>query len=154
MTPEKNKEHFTVETMSQFKHIFLTRHPKLTLESYYRTISSKHEGGYFSAEEAGFKELHETYTWIKQNVDSSPLVIDGEDLVRDEETTEKLFEHICTHVGMPFDKTTLQWEKKTDYVSMNFDNPAFHEALVNSTGIQKIEHEEQEFPQYVKDAIE
>ena len=37
---------------------------------------------------------------------------------------------------------------------MEFEQPAFHEALKASTGIQKIEHEEQEYPQYVKDAIE
>ena len=37
VSPEKNTDVFKVDIMKQFKHIFLFRHPKFSLESFYRT---------------------------------------------------------------------------------------------------------------------
>ena len=56
----------------------------------------------------------EVYKWVKENVDSNPLVLDAEDFVRDQKTTEQVFSHLCQHIGMSFDRSMLQWDQ-ADY---------------------------------------
>ena len=142
-------EEMTVDRMNQFQHLFLLRSPKACMESWWRASQSKENGGYFEANEAGFRELAVVYKWVKENVDENPLVIEGDDFVEPEKT-EKVFRHICETVGMEFDEHMLTWEQ----TKVNDNYPAFHEGINKSTGIQKIEHAAQEYPKCVTDAIE
>ena len=72
--------------------MFLLRHPKASFESFYRVSQSKSgRGGYFKADEVGFKELVEIYKWVKEHIDNDPLVLNGDDFVKSPETTEKVF---------------------------------------------------------------
>ena len=134
MTPSRNKE-MTVERMKHFQHVFILRHPKVTLESFFRTTQSKSsggvsaKGGYFNADEAGFKELVEIYKWVKEHIEDDPLVINGDDFVKDPETTERVFEHICSRVGMRFDKSMLTWDKRDQTTIQPKTNNAFHDDI-------------------------
>jgi hypothetical protein len=105
-----DEKEMTVERMKHFQHVFLTRHPRETLTSFFREGKKTDGTGYFDPKEAGFKELADVYNFVKTNIDSNPFVLDAEDLVRGPAVLEDLLKNMCARLNMPFDRGMTGWK--------------------------------------------
>ncbi|HEY0699397.1 MAG TPA: hypothetical protein VGD43_16480 [Micromonospora sp.] len=81
-------------------HVFLIRHPRLTVPSYHRLNPE------VGRDNIGFGNLHEIFTAVRERTGRIPVVLDAEELVADPRTAVKLF---CAAIGVPFDPSALTW---------------------------------------------
>ncbi|XP_072171121.1 uncharacterized protein [Diadema setosum] len=109
-----------------FKHTFLIRHPWRVLPSYRRAMYKLHgqlgeidqdivtedkfdlkydsrycPDGYF------FGELYKIWKHVCTHLDSQPVVIDGDDLLRN---PAEILPKYCRAVGLPYKESMLRWE--------------------------------------------
>ena len=94
--------------IGKFNNIFLIRHPKNVILSYIKKYKLKDE------HLIGYVQLKRIFDFVKQNLNSNPLVIDSDDIL----SNPKLYlERLCLLLNIPFTKKMLSWEKgyrKTD----------------------------------------
>lgn len=74
-----------------YQHTFLIRNPKQAIPSLYKASVNKQLTGWdhFDGHESGFKQLFDLYTFVKENIDEDPVVIDAFDLLTNPEGTWK-----------------------------------------------------------------
>lgn len=89
------------------QHTFLVRDPKKAISSYFKTSNSLTYKDEFYQSEAGFQELCEFYRLVKQYSDTSPIVVDADDLQTHPTETLELY---CSGIGVPFEQHMTSWE--------------------------------------------
>ncbi|XP_072043358.1 uncharacterized protein [Amphiura filiformis] len=101
-----------------YKHSFLIRHPLKVLTSWKKCIYQNGKDGPYDAFSLSslpdsrvpsgyfFKEMYDLYQHIKDNYDSDPVVLDGDDLAMNPDTLLKAY---CNAMGLPYTDDLLQW---------------------------------------------
>ena len=124
------------EGLSEFKHTFLIRNPKKVIRSLYRGIINSHETGwnFFDPEEIGFRQLLELYEFVVKEFDSSPIVIDADDLL---ESPEEMMKKYCEGTGLVYQENMTTWEPGSvpEWDSCQFNG--WHDDVIRSTGLGK-----------------
>ncbi|XP_071498621.1 uncharacterized protein [Diadema antillarum] len=115
---------------SGFKHTFLIRNPIRSINSTRkamftnqsqlgllkgksaneRTYDVEHDdptypSGYY------IQELYDLWKYVRENIDSDPIVIDADDLLTKPAEYLKAY---CDKVGLPFSESLLKWDASTD----------------------------------------
>ena len=140
--------------LGKFKHVLLVRHPKDSLQSFYRVaLKGEQEGnsaGYFDAMEAGFVEQARLYQRIHA-AGAPVIVLDADDdLVEDPEKTLRSF---CEFAGVPFDPAMLSWAPQELPEWQKFRG--WHDEVAASTGFIKTKVDSSiVYPTTVNDAID
>ncbi|XP_041481690.1 uncharacterized protein LOC121428881 [Lytechinus variegatus] len=115
-----------------FKHTFLIRHP---LRSFYsqRKMMFEHcsKLGLLTGEAADestydlerhnhymtpglfIKDVYDLWKYIRENVDSNPIVMDGDDLLAN---PSEMLPKYCRAVGLPYEKSRLTWDASLNVV--------------------------------------
>lgn len=90
-------------------HAFLLRDPHKSVYSLYKMSLNKDLTGWdhFEANEVGFKELYQMFRLVTEQVGQEPIIIDADDLLKQPETTFRLF---CEKVSLQFEDRMLNWE--------------------------------------------
>lgn len=146
----------------QFHFIFLIRHPRSAIPSYYRAsvpplveMTGWHD---FSPSEAGYKELRVIFDYLRsggqigpaiagRNGDLGPTVnghghsveicmVDADDLL---DKPAQVVEAVCRSVGLQFDPAMLSWgTKEEEERTREAFNEwlGWHEDALNSTGLK------------------
>ncbi len=86
---------------SNFKHTFLIRHPSKAIPSQYKACAACK----FNFDDTNYCQLYEMFRAV-QEVESSPLVLDADDLL---ENPKRMMELYCSATGLPFDDDMLSW---------------------------------------------
>lgn len=131
------KEHPFIPT--GYKHTFIIRHP---LRSFYsqRKMMFEHFSklGLLSGEAADeatydverhnhymtpglfIKDVYDLWKYIRENVDSDPIVMDGDDLLAN---PSEMLPKYCRAVGLPYEESRLKWDASLKVVK-NWKLPA------------------------------
>ena len=119
--------------LSEYKHSFLIRNPKKAVPSLYRaSLNAKKTGwDYFDPEEVGFHELLELYEFVVKELDSSPVIIDADDLL---ESPEEMMKIYCEATGLVYEKNMTSWEPGAVIPEWEIWD-GWHDAVLNSTGL-------------------
>jgi hypothetical protein len=114
-----NKTILPDRALAEGRHIFLIRHPALTVPSYYRAFVDLHGPEAVIKEEASLMAnvtLHWTrcvYDWLKSIQASSdvvqPMILDGDDII----TNPQLLTELCEFTGMDSSKLQFEWAPAT-----------------------------------------
>ncbi|MFD4551263.1 sulfotransferase family protein [Streptomyces sp. NPDC058466] len=83
------------------RHVFLIRHPRETIASYYAINPGVRR------HQIGFEALYELFTAVHEQTGELPLVIDAEDLVDEPEAVTRAY---CARVGIDFRPEALTWQ--------------------------------------------
>ena len=109
-----------------FKHTFLIRNPLRSVYSYRkaRIANQRLENGnrnehaydlerddrWFS-NKCYVKDQYDLWMYVKENLDSNPVVIDADDLLSKPKETLSAY---CDVVGLPYSDSLLQWDASAD----------------------------------------
>ena len=121
------------------KHSFLIRDPEKSIPSLYCTSENpeiRSSGwDYFEPNEAGFKELHELYEFVKENLDPNPVIVNADDLL---ESPKQIMKAYCDGVGIRYEDHMTSW--KAGEVPVAWQDgwaQAWREGAINSSGFIK-----------------
>ena len=107
----KGRLGFLKEFFQDAKHSFLIRNPKKSIPSQYRASENPEiqDSGwnYFDPQEAGFQELFEMYSFVKDNLDANPVVVDADDLL---ESPKQIMKEYCDRVGIKYEEHMTTWK--------------------------------------------
>ena len=117
---------------SSYKHTFLIRHPLRSIYSYRKGMFAQQQlAGLLKGEAANertydlerddryflpgyyVKEIYDLWVYVKENLDSNPVVIDGDDLLTKPKETLSAY---CSAVGLPYSDNLLKWDASTDVI--------------------------------------
>ncbi|XP_071485853.1 uncharacterized protein [Diadema antillarum] len=110
-----------------YKHTFLIRHPLRVFTSLHKaTHTTLSELGVLRGEspeektfdvgrdypfmdpsQLAFGELYELWKYVRENLDSNPIVIDADDLLSN---PAELLPKYCEAIGLPYDESLLKWD--------------------------------------------
>ncbi|XP_071483451.1 uncharacterized protein [Diadema antillarum] len=115
---------------SGFKYTFLIRDPIRSISSYRKAMFAQFtELGLLKDESANeqtydverddilfpsgcyVEELYDLWKYVKENIDSDPIVIDADDLLTKPAEYLKAY---CDKVGLPYTESLLKWEASTE----------------------------------------
>ncbi|MGW7276361.1 sulfotransferase-like domain-containing protein [Streptomyces sp. NPDC054864] len=85
-------------------HVFLIRHPRETIASYY-AINPE-----MTCDQVGFEALFELFEAVREQTGRTPLVIDADDLMSEPENVVAAF---CRDVGIDFQAEALRWSPQS-----------------------------------------
>ncbi|CAH3043111.1 unnamed protein product [Porites lobata] len=107
----KGRLGFLKEYFQDAKHSFLIRNPKKSIPSQYRASENPEiqDSGwnYFDPQEAGFQELFEMYSFVKDNLDANPVVVDADDLL---ESPKQIMKEYFDRVGIKYEEHMTTWK--------------------------------------------
>lgn len=126
--------YFDDQKLPGFQHTFLLRHPEKTIQSLYRIYSKEfpETASIDFSDQAGFKQLYETYNFASKHSATPPIVIFADDLLED---PEKVFKYYCDHTGLPYKKNMSCWEPGP---VEGWSHIEYFESLYQSSGIGKV----------------
>ncbi|XP_071485873.1 uncharacterized protein [Diadema antillarum] len=110
-----------------YKHTFLIRHPlrvftSLRKATYSRfselgticgessdekTVDVGRDYIFMDPSQLAFGELYELWKYVRENLDSDPIVIDADDLLSN---PAELLPKYCEAIGLPYDESLLKWD--------------------------------------------
>lgn len=153
------------DLLATYHFIFLIRHPKYSIPSYYRCVIpplSKLTGwDYFRQDEAGYIELRELFDYLRKEGIVGPksasgvgetnntngsgqgvdiCVIDADDLL---DNPSKMIEAVCKTTGIDYKPEMLVWDTEEDQAlaKEQFEKwKGFHEDAIDSTELRARTH--------------
>ncbi|XP_065656530.1 uncharacterized protein LOC100213835 isoform X2 [Hydra vulgaris] len=130
------ENHFEIllhKDLRNFQHTFLIRNPRKSIPSLYKASVNFELTGwtYFDKTEAGFKQMHDLYCFVKEKLDKNPIIINSDDL---QANPARTMEKYCSETGLPFNESILHWEP-TSNPDWNVWN-GWHENALKSTGFE------------------
>ncbi len=128
-----NYDILRLEGLSEYKHSFLIRNPKKAVPSLYRASTNAKKTGwdFFDPEEVGFRQLLELYNFVVKELDSSPVIIDADDLLG---SPEEMMKQYCRATGLVYEENMTSWESGRAIPEWNIWD-GWHDAVLNSTGL-------------------
>ena len=115
-----------------YKHTFLIRDPVRTIYSYRKSLLAqlkiagqleslgKNEETFDLERDDRYflpgcftKEQHDLWKYVKENLDSNPVVIDADDLLTRPKETLSAY---CSAVGLPYSDSLLKWDASTEVI--------------------------------------
>ncbi|XP_054753256.2 uncharacterized protein LOC129259014 [Lytechinus pictus] len=114
-----------------YKHAFLIRHPLRVFRSWRKAMFAQHSAlgllkGEAAVEETYdlerdcpylnsgglmFKDTYDIWKYVCENLDSDPIVIDGDDLLS---KPAKVLPKFCEAIGFPYDESLLSWDASAE----------------------------------------
>ena len=142
---------FLQEGFEDFQHSFLIRDPRKSVPSLYRLFKTPGLTGreHASPVYAGFKELHELFQFVRQHLDTSPVVVDADDLL---ENPEGIMRAYCAKVGLKYQENMTRWSPGP-VAGFECQWSDWHKNLLVSTGITRAEHKAQEVPEDLPEEV-
>lgn len=118
--------------LSEYKHSFLIRNPKKAVPSLYRaSVNTKKTGwDYFDSEEAGFRQMLQLYEFVVKEFDTSPVIIDADDVL---ESPEEMMKKYCEAMGLVYQENMTTWEPGEVPEWDTWDG--WHDAVLKSRGL-------------------
>ena len=155
----KGRLGFLKEFFQDAKHSFLIRNPKKSIPSQYRASENPEiqDSGwnYFDPQEAGFQELFEMYSFVKDNLDANPVVVDADDLL---ESPKQIMKEYCDRVGIKYEEHMTTWKPGEIIQAWQDVWVAWRRGALNSSGFIKSDTSsskpEIEYPSDVVKAME
>ncbi|XP_028412803.1 uncharacterized protein LOC114535697 [Dendronephthya gigantea] len=122
------------KSLGEYKHTFLIRNPTKSVPSLYRaSINSKKTGwDYFDPEEVGFRQLLELYEFVVNELDSSPVIVDADDLL---ENPEEMMKKYCEETGLVYQENMTTWKSEKPVPKEWEIWYGWYDTLKNSTGL-------------------
>ena len=120
--------------LDRFTHTFIIRRPERAVYSLFKTgEGSGDEWVGFDPKEAGFREMHNLYTFVQEKLGYAPVVVDADDLLADPEGMMKAY---CSAVGIPYEENMTKWEPGpiSDWEGRGWGMD-WYEQLLQSSGI-------------------
>lgn len=114
--------------LQSFRHTFLIRNPEKILTSMHSRWPD------IILPEIGLHELHTLFHRIADRDGKAPPLIDSDELLKFPRETMQAY---CSAVEIPFIAKAMQWHKEDSNPTWNSDEHGFHDALKQSTGLQK-----------------
>jgi hypothetical protein len=119
------------------RHTFIVRDPAAAIKSLYSKScvdNAKTGWSYFDPGEAGFKQQHDIFTYVKDVLQQTPVVVDAADLLRD---PPGVMREYCDAVGMRYTDDMLTWPAGpvAEWGPIEEREPGWHDDAINSTGI-------------------
>ena len=134
---EGNFDILTRGPFKELQHSFLLRNPERSLESLYYGCFRPGATGqeYASPEHAGFRELSNLFTLVRENIEPSPVVVDADDLLDD---PEGIMRSYCSAMGLKFKEGMTKWSPGpvADFECLW---TGWHDNVFNSSGITRKE---------------
>jgi Sulfotransferase domain len=124
----------TPEFVAKFRNTFLIREPRYVLASLYEMWPD------LTFEEAGYEELYRLFGYAVEE-DQEPIVIDAYEL---SENPEDVVSAYCEKLGIPHRSEALSWKPREVPEWEMWEG--WHDDAQQSTGIEKISHEEVTLP--------
>lgn len=124
------KKHYEVlvqDGMTEYQHTFLIRNP-------YDVARSLINCGYFVAKEFGIKELYELYQFVLDNLESSPVILDADDLLEYPDETMRVY---CEAIGIEYEVGMTTWQPGPVPGWDREVCAGWHDSVMNSSGIVK-----------------
>ena len=125
--------------LDRFTHTFIIRRPERAVYSLFKMAEKDgDEWGEFDPKEAGFREIHNLYTFVKEKLGYTPVVVDADDLLADPEGMMKAH---CSAVGIPYEENMTKWEPRPNFSDWRERGHIFSmhwkAELIQSSGIIK-----------------
>jgi len=120
-------------------HTFIMRDPRAAIRSLYSKScidNEKTKWTYFDPKEAGFKQLHDIFTYVRDKLKQKPIVIDAGDLIAN---PEGILRSYCTAVNLPYDACMLSWDPGPvpEWGPIELREPGWHDDAIQSSGFHK-----------------
>ena len=129
------------EWFSNAKHSFLIRDPTKAIPSFYKMFTEPEivTSGCvcFDPTETGYRQLYEMYEFVKDKLDSNPVVIDADDLL---ESPKQIMKAYCDGVGIKYDDCMTSWqagEAPQSWISRPQWSLKWRQSAVDSSGFRK-----------------
>lgn len=110
-----------------YKHAFLIRHPLRVFRSWRKALYASHSAlnlltGEAAVEETYdverdcpymtsgglmYKDICDIWKYVQENLDSDPIIIDGDDLLS---KPAEVLPNFCRAIGLPYDESLLTWD--------------------------------------------
>ena len=123
--------------LREYKYSFLIRNPNKSIPSLYRVATNTEASGWdhFDPVEVGFRQLLELYEFVVKEFDSSPVIIDADDLL---ESPEEMMKKYCEATGLIYEENMTTWEAGSapEWDACSFNG--WYEVVVKSTGLGKV----------------
>ena len=91
-----------LEWIKGLENIFLIRDPRKVILSYLKKYNLEDELL------IGFIQIKRIFDYVSDNISSSPIVIDADDVLRN---PHQMLTNLCKTIGIPYTKNMLSWEK-------------------------------------------
>ena len=120
---------------------FLIRDPREVILSYIKKNPDP------SPEELGFIQQCEIFDFVREQTDSTPPVIDADDILKNPESMLRL---LCDAIGIEFDKAMLSWPpglRDTDGIWATH----WYDAVAKSTSFQPYKSRDGKIPDSLRD---
>ena len=96
------------DAFKSFNHSFLIRHPVKSIYSFYKAEPHSFKSYYYHGGlGVGFKEVYDLYCFLRDNLNSSSLIIDADDLLAHPESMMKAY---CNAVGLKYKEGMTKWD--------------------------------------------
>lgn len=89
-----------LDWLAQLTNCFLIRQPREVITSYIKVRPN------VTLEDVGFKQQIDIFNYVREHVDSAPIVLDGRDIL---ENPERMLRLLCEKIGIPFSPNMLSW---------------------------------------------
>ncbi|CAB3981487.1 Hypothetical predicted protein [Paramuricea clavata] len=136
--PVKPNATFEEQGLREYKHSFLIRNPNKSIPSLYRVATNTEVSGWdhFNPVEAGFRQLLELYEFVVKEFDSSPVIIDADDLL---ESPEEMMKKYCEATGLIYEENMTTWEiGSAPELGAASSFNGWREVVIRSTGLGKV----------------
>ena len=123
---------------------FLIRDPREVILSYIKKNPDP------SLEDLGFIQQCEIFDFVRERTDSTPPVVDADDILKNPESTLQL---LCEAIGVEFDKAMLSWPpglRETDGIWATH----WYDAVAKSTSFQPYKARDGKIPDSLRDVYE
>lgn len=112
--------------LSATTHTFIIRHPIEAIASHHKLNPD------LARDEIGFARLHEIFTAVQAATDTTPVVIDSNDLLDRPADTVRAY---CSAVGIPFLPDALNWQEgmRPEWQATS----RWHESTSRTTGFKR-----------------
>ena len=120
-----------------FNHSFLIRNPVKVVYSNYKAEPHSFKGYYYHGD-IDFKEVYNLYCFIRDNLNTSPPIIDADDLLANPESMMKAY---CNAVGLKYMEGMTKWDPDGMNIQELADqfkfNSVWYSSALKSNGIHQ-----------------
>ena len=146
---QKHMAHHLTSGMSRdwiakLTNCFLIRDPAAMITSFIKIIDSP------TPHDLGLPQQVELFDWLKNESDSTPIVIDSRDVLMD---PEKMLGRVCERVGVAIDESMLSWEPGTREEDGVW-SPHWYSSVYQSTGFAKYTEKNECVPEHLLGVLE
>ncbi len=136
---DRFEEVILYEGFKDFLHTFLIRDPHKMVPSLYQILLDLFGRNYLSPNRGEYQQMLELYDLIVKQFNTSPIVLDADDLLRDPEAMMRSY---CEKCNLPYDENMTKWEPGM-IPDWEHCHTVLHETVLKSSGFIRKEKDDQ-----------